>query len=162
MKFYSEFNIFIHENALEKGVCEMASILSRPQCVKQHGFLMEELIGYTHANFHHATTFGCRNIAFQIWWLPCNPHRCEWPKTFLRQCNLPLWGTSGFFNTFGYAILFSCRNCQLSPCIAKMYAPLSYSFIVFQSCHILEYVIISVKNVHLVTYMLNSLECIDI
>ena len=30
---------------------------------KQHGFLKEELIGYTHANFHHATTFGCRNIA---------------------------------------------------------------------------------------------------
>ena len=29
---------------------------------KQHGFLKEELIGYTHANFHHATTFGCRNI----------------------------------------------------------------------------------------------------
>ena len=49
---------------------------------KQHGFLKEEIIGYTHANFHHATTFGCRNIAFQIWWLPCNPHRSEWPKTF--------------------------------------------------------------------------------
>ena len=26
-------NIFIHENALQNGVCEMASILSRPQCV---------------------------------------------------------------------------------------------------------------------------------
>ena len=26
-------NIFIHENALENVVCEMASILSRPQCV---------------------------------------------------------------------------------------------------------------------------------
>ena len=35
---------------------------------KEHGFLKDELIGYTHANFHHATTFGCRNIAFQIWW----------------------------------------------------------------------------------------------
>ena len=42
---------------------------------KQHDFLKEVLIGYTHANFHHATTFGCRHIAFQIWWLPCNPHR---------------------------------------------------------------------------------------
>ena len=50
---------------------------------KQHGFLTEGLIGYTHANFRHATTFGCRNIAFQIWWLPCNPHRRRWPKTFL-------------------------------------------------------------------------------
>ena len=50
---------------------------------KQNDFLKEELIGYTRANFHHATTFGCRNIAFQIWWLPCNPHRSEWPKTFL-------------------------------------------------------------------------------
>ena len=36
-------------------------------CPKQHGFLKGDLIGYTHANFHHATTFGCRNIAFQIW-----------------------------------------------------------------------------------------------
>ena len=35
---------------------------------KQHGFLKEKLIGYIHANFHHATTFGCRNIAFQTWW----------------------------------------------------------------------------------------------
>ena len=26
--------IFIQENALQNGVCEMASILSRPQCVK--------------------------------------------------------------------------------------------------------------------------------
>ena len=50
---------------------------------KQHGFLKEEFIGYTHANFHHVTTFGCRNIAFQIWWLLCHPHRSEWPKTFL-------------------------------------------------------------------------------
>ena len=49
---------------------------------KQHAFLKEGLIGYTHANFHHATTFRCRNIAFQIWWLPCNPHRSKWPKTF--------------------------------------------------------------------------------
>ena len=31
---------------------------------KQQDFLKKELIGYTHANFHHATTFGCRNIAF--------------------------------------------------------------------------------------------------
>ena len=36
---------------------------------KELGFLKEELIEYTHANLHHATTFGCRNIAFQIWWL---------------------------------------------------------------------------------------------
>ena len=55
---------------------------------KQHGFLKEEVIGYTHANFHHATTFGCRNIAFQIWWLPFNPHRSKWPKTFLGRCIL--------------------------------------------------------------------------
>ena len=49
---------------------------------KQNDFLKEGLVGYTHANFHHATTFGCRNIAFQIWWLPCNPHRSEWLKLF--------------------------------------------------------------------------------
>ena len=29
-------NIFIQENALENVVCEMASIFSRPQCVKQY------------------------------------------------------------------------------------------------------------------------------
>ena len=52
-----------------------------PIISKHNDFLKEELIGYTHANFHHATTFGCRNIAFQIWWLPCDPHRSEWPKT---------------------------------------------------------------------------------
>ena len=49
---------------------------------KELGFLKEELIEYTHANLHHATTFGCRNIAFQIWWLPLDPHGSEWPKTF--------------------------------------------------------------------------------
>ena len=53
---------------------------------KQHGFLKEVPIGYTHVNFHHATTFGCQNIAFQKWWSPCNPHRSEWPKTFWGRC----------------------------------------------------------------------------
>ena len=33
--FYRNSNIFIQENALENVVCEMASILSRPQCVKE-------------------------------------------------------------------------------------------------------------------------------
>ena len=55
---------------------------------KQHDSLKEVLIGYPHADFHHVTTFGCRNIAFQIWWLPCNPHRSEWPKTFFGRCML--------------------------------------------------------------------------
>ena len=53
---------------------------------KEHGFLREDLIGYIHANFHHATRYVCWNIAFQIWWLPCNPHRSKWPKTFCGQC----------------------------------------------------------------------------
>ena len=39
-------------------------------CFEQHDFLKEDLIGYTHANFRHATAICCRNIAFQIWWLP--------------------------------------------------------------------------------------------
>ena len=34
VKFNRNWNIFIQENALENIVCEMASILSRPQCVK--------------------------------------------------------------------------------------------------------------------------------
>ena len=53
---------------------------------KQNDFLKEELIEYTHTNFHHAATFGRRNIAFLIWWLLCNPHRSEWPKTFFGRC----------------------------------------------------------------------------
>ena len=32
-KFNRNSNIFIHENAIESVVCEMASILSQPQCV---------------------------------------------------------------------------------------------------------------------------------
>ena len=40
-------------------------------CFERHGFLLEDLIGCTDTNFHHATTFGARNITFQIWWLPC-------------------------------------------------------------------------------------------
>ena len=54
--------------------------------LEQNVFFMEELIGCTHANFHNATIFGCRNIAFQIWWFLCNPHRCDWPKTFCGRC----------------------------------------------------------------------------
>ena len=34
MTFNRNFNIFIQENVLESVVCEMAAILSRPQCVK--------------------------------------------------------------------------------------------------------------------------------
>ena len=34
--FNRNSNIFIHENEFESVVCEMAAILSRPQCVKQH------------------------------------------------------------------------------------------------------------------------------
>ena len=76
-----EFNWNMYEITLPCYVMNIC-ILSRLN-FKQHGYLKDELIGYTHANFHHTTTFGCRNIAFQIWRLPCNPHRSEWPKTFL-------------------------------------------------------------------------------
>ena len=33
MKYYLKFNSFIQENAFENIVCEMAAILSEPQCV---------------------------------------------------------------------------------------------------------------------------------
>ena len=75
-----EFNWNMYEITLPYyviNICTLYHLYS-----KQHGFLKEEIMGYTHAHFHHATTFSCRYIAFQIWWLPCNPHRCEWPKTF--------------------------------------------------------------------------------
>ena len=70
-----EFNLNMYEITPPCYVINI-SILYRLY-FKQKNFLKEELIGYTHANFHHATTFGCRNIAFPIWWLPCNPHRSE-------------------------------------------------------------------------------------
>ena len=35
MKFNKISNLFIQENAFENGVCEMAAILSQPQCVNQ-------------------------------------------------------------------------------------------------------------------------------
>ena len=76
-----EFNLNMYEITLPCYVITIC-ILYRLH-FKQHDFLKEVLIGYTHADLHHATTFGCRNIASQIWWLPCNPHRSEWPKTFL-------------------------------------------------------------------------------
>ena len=79
-----EFNWNMYEITLPYYVINIC-ILYRLH-FKQHDFLNEVLIGYIHANFHLATTFGCRNIAFQIWWLPCNPHRSEWPKTFFGRC----------------------------------------------------------------------------
>ena len=40
--FNRNSNIFIQQNALQNGVCEMASILSRPQCVNQcHAYLSD-------------------------------------------------------------------------------------------------------------------------
>ena len=39
--FSRNYNIFIQENVFESVVCEMASILSRPQCVKGKGNLQE-------------------------------------------------------------------------------------------------------------------------
>ena len=62
---------------------------------KQHAFLKEVILGYTRANFHHATTFGCRNITFQIWWLSCNRHRSEWPKTWVNRVLLTENATRG-------------------------------------------------------------------
>ena len=47
-KFQWNFNqnssIFIPENALENAVCEMASILSPPQCVKDIFILLKYLL----------------------------------------------------------------------------------------------------------------------
>ena len=90
-----EFNWNMYEITLPCYVINMCILNGLHS--KQHGFLKEVLIGYTHANLHHATTFGCRNIAFQILWLPCNPHRSEWPKTFFGRCIwliIIIWETS--------------------------------------------------------------------
>ena len=60
-----EFNWNMYENTPPCYVINICILY--PLYFKQHAFLKEELIGYTHANVHHATTFSCRNIAFQIW-----------------------------------------------------------------------------------------------
>ena len=74
--------------------------------LKQHGCLKEEPIGYIHANFHYATIFGCRNIAFQTWWLPCNPHRSEWPITFWAVYSLS-YIVPGY-EIVGFSCVWSC------------------------------------------------------
>ena len=40
VKFYSKLKIFIQENAFENVVCEVAAILSQPQCVKQNKIII--------------------------------------------------------------------------------------------------------------------------
>ena len=49
-------NIFIQENAFENGVCERASILSRPQCVNIN------ILWPSVAKWHHMVTWNCVNI----------------------------------------------------------------------------------------------------
>ena len=73
-------------------------------------FLKEHLVGYTHANFHHATTFGCRNIAFQIWWLPWNTQRSNWPKTFCGRWFFPFSYTNFWSSEF--VIIFFMKYLQ--------------------------------------------------
>ena len=43
----------------------------------------KDLVIYTQAKFHHPKTFGCRNIAFQIWCLFRYFPWSKWPKAFL-------------------------------------------------------------------------------
>ena len=85
----SPLRTFLKENSIEEITppCNAINtcILYR-LCFKQHGLLLEDLIGYTHASFHHVATFSCRNIAFHTWWLRCNSLRSKWPKTFCGRC----------------------------------------------------------------------------
>ena len=57
--FNRNSNIFIQENALEHVVCEMASILSRPQCVNvgNIGFLLDTL----HRNICHSSLYNVQS-----------------------------------------------------------------------------------------------------
>ena len=81
-----------------------------PLCLNNMVFLKEHLVGYTHANFHHATTFGCRNMAFQIWWLPWDTQRSNWPKTFCGQCIFPFSYTNFWSSEF--VIIFFMKSLQ--------------------------------------------------
>ena len=73
--FKGEFNLNMY------GITPLCYVINicilRRLYLTDYGFLKEELIWYTYANFDYATTFGFRNIAFQIWWLPREPHRSE-------------------------------------------------------------------------------------
>ena len=61
MKFNRYSNIFIHENAFENVVCEMASILSRPQSVKalaSYSRLRKFEVLYKYISVISITSFG--------------------------------------------------------------------------------------------------------
>ena len=62
---------------------------------QQNEFLEEAFIEYTHANFHHATTLSRQNIAFQIWWLPCND-----PKLFKVFMDAKYSGSESFDDNY--------------------------------------------------------------
>ena len=54
-KFNRNSNIFIHKNAFESVVCEMAAILSRPQCVKFNHSLLMSISGNCGFHYFHGT-----------------------------------------------------------------------------------------------------------
>ena len=56
--FNRNSNINIHENAIENGVCEMASILPLHQCVEQLGAVPLILIKHRYGIWNEHNSFG--------------------------------------------------------------------------------------------------------
>ena len=79
--FNRNSNIFIHENALENVVCEMASILSRPKCVNRIVIKPLRVRGYWQFLSSHNQETYCREICH------CH-HHFDWTKPVLLFCDL--------------------------------------------------------------------------
>ena len=69
--FIRNSNIFIQQNALENGVCEMASILSRPQCVNDlvlsHNKPLHEPILTKFKTPYGVTRPQCVKVMYYMW-----------------------------------------------------------------------------------------------
>ena len=71
VKFQSKFQHFIHKNSIESAVCEMASILSRPKCVKQSLTIGSDALQWRHN--------GCDGVSNH------QPHDCLLNRLFGRR-----------------------------------------------------------------------------
>ena len=118
--FNPNSDIFFQENALESVVCEMASILSRPQSVKCSG-----LGDYTHSHCIYAMCVGIEcsfwkttnfnSVISRIWF--CFIHSAAWLQCPGKLC---LWCEQNVFIT--YMIWFKINHmCRTVFCIQNYY-----------------------------------------
>ena len=104
--FNRNSNIFIQEYALDNVVCEMASILSRPQCVDIcSAFLLRGLI-YIIVNIFHRLFYANSNYATGLnVWLLARYLIQKKLRYFQRWGHLRLWFAAAFWYLTGQTIL---------------------------------------------------------